>query len=283
MRALQWKEPIFTTGLGITTNSFESPLRQGQISLQEWFCKAAERGFSWVELRDQQVELTPVQCQEIQRWAQQLHMRVHYAWNNENVTQEDQVFERALKNAAEFGPGVLSRIVLAPGWVSGRPGYPLTRLEELCDSVNRRIRQAWEKGVTLCFENSMEPIGGREEGAGMEELFHGCPDMVTAMDAANFTTQVTGGFATTGELVEYIGRNPQRIPYFHLKTACGHRPVPDIQLEGDFSLRPLLQALGNDPQRWICLELPAQENLQQVWDNVDRSIQTLQWGGMLRG
>ena len=274
MKRLQWRKPAITTGLGITTNSFEPALRRGEISHMELLQNLYAMGFSWVELRDQRVELTEQACSEISAEAKKLGMTIHYAWNNGDVHEKMPELDQALANAQIFGEGTCCRVVVAPGLLKDKSYYTEEELDPVLKGLEDMISKAQARGLRLCFENSMEGISG------METLYRHLPQMQSVFDAANMTAQVPWEQIDTEDLVAYYQRNQPRIPYFHLKTSENHsRPAPWIRENGDFCLGQLLTAFRED--LLVCLELPAQQRLEDVVDHVQRSIAVLKRGGYL--
>ena len=277
---MTWKAPAIRTGLGVTTNSFEQPLRNGEITMEQLLEEFGSLGFSWVELRDQNVELTPRQCLEIRDLAARQGLRVHYAWNNADLTLPQENFDRALENASVFGHGTCCRIVIAPETVKVHDGYSPKDLEKLLPRMEQMIARAAEKGIRLCFENSMETIEDHDGYVGMNTLLGRVNGMLSTFDAANMTSQVKAGCIGTRELVDYYQAHREQIPYYHLKTSRNRQaPAPFLEENGDFRLGELLNAF--DSSVLVCLELPAQKTAAEIRNYVRESLAFLREGGYI--
>lgn len=270
-----WKFPALEAGIGITTNSFAPALKQGQITLEDLLKYFAEKGFSWVELRDQDGNMTAQQCEAVRSYAQELGLSVHYAWNNVDIIREDlQFFEARMACAAVFGSGRFCRIAIAPELLKGKYGYSEADLELVVPQLEKLIGVADKYGVTLCFENALEPIMGSADAWGMEKLYGIIPNLHSTLDAANFTYQVKDNQITTEDLLGYYERNRERIPYYHMKTSRQRKEAaPYLENDGDFTLARLLGAF--DRKTMICLELPPQQNLEDICANVEQSLKLL--------
>ena len=176
--------------------------------------------------------------------------------------------------AGVFGSGRFCRIAIAPELLKGKYGYSETDMELVIPQLKKLIEVADKYEVTLCFENALEPIAGSADAWGMEKLYAQVPNMHSTLDAANFTYQVKDSQITTEDLLGYYERNRERIPYYHMKTARQRKEAaPYLENDGDFTLARLLNAF--DKQMMVCLELPPQQNLEDVYANVEQSIKLL--------
>lgn len=261
--------PAVSSGLGLATNSFLPALSQKQITLEGLFRWAAQKGFSWIELRDPDVSMDSEKLSSLKALADSLSLRVHYAWNNPDLTREDRSFERGIRNAAVFGRGTCCRVVLAPGAIKGKKRYDPQDLAEICGRACEYGDLARRDGVTLCFENSMEPL---EE---MEKILLQCPNVRTALDAANFTSRDTAVRPEQEELLGYIRRRTAQIPYYHMKMTRQHEVLPSIEADGDFDVFAVIDALSANRDVLVCLELPPADHLSEIQLHVERSIETI--------
>lgn len=267
----------FRTGLGLASNTYKQILKSGEMSLRELIAWAAGRGFSWVEVRDPNVEMTRGELLDLKAFAEKLDVRLHYAWDNQDTLKEDDRFYQGMENAAVFGEGTCCRVLIAPNTVKGKKGYTAKEMETILPILGAYVKKAKEMGICLCFENSMEPIFG--DGAswfGMNELLERCPGMYVTFDAANATNRTTCVNPSEEELLRYYQKFSDRIFYFHLKVTKDHQLLDTVEAEGDFRVEKLFEAFSQNPDMKICLEIPQQPDLVRMTAAVDRSMEVLE-------
>ena len=265
------------TGLGLATNTYKQVLSSGELSVRELIAWAAGRGFSWVELRDPDVEMTPEELEAIHKLADDLGVRIHYAWDNTDTLSPDERFLKGMDNAAVFGPGTCCRVLIAPGAVSGHKGYTAGQMEMIIPVLKAYGKRAKELGIHLCFENAMEPLfGDGETYFGMSEVLSAVPDICATLDAANATGSATLVNPCQEEILNYYRSFRDQIIYYHLKMTRHHTLLDTVEAEGDFSVKALFDAFSENPGMKICLEIPQQPTLMKVMSCVERSLQVLE-------
>ena len=75
----------FKNGFGLTTAvllSFFKDLLEDTLKTIEW---AKRNGFSWVEVRDKNVEFSRCDIEKIRNLANKLGIRIHYAWDSNDM------------------------------------------------------------------------------------------------------------------------------------------------------------------------------------------------------
>lgn len=261
--------PFIRTGLGLATNSFLPSLRRGEITLEQLLRWAAENGFSWIELRDPHVEMKTEELDSVRKLADELRLRVHYAWDNPDLTHRENSFLTGINNASRFGEGTCCRVVLAPCAIQGKKRYDEQDFKAICCNAAEYSKIAEGKGVRLCFENSKEPV------TEMGKILH-CAEIYTTLDAANFTAETTQENPDELELLEYFRTNRKKISYFHLKTTREHQVLNSIEAQGDFDVFKILDELAENPEVLVCLELPPQKHLKEMQNQVYQSLKVLQ-------
>lgn len=267
----------FRIGLGLASNTYKQVIQSGEMTLKELVAWAAGRGFSWIEVRDAQVEMTREELEDIRRFAEKLEVRIHYSWDNQDILKEDECFYRGMENAAVFGKGTCCRVLVAPNAVKGKRGYTKDEMEIIVPVLDKYIRKSEEMGIHLCFENAMEPIfGDGTEYFGMNELLERCPGMCVTFDAANATNHTTRVNPTEEELLKYFEKFCDRIFYFHLKVTRDHKLLDTVETEGDFHIKKLFDAFSANSGMMICLEIPQQPDLVKMTAAVERSLEVLE-------
>lgn len=265
------------TGLGLASNTYKQVLQSGEMTLKELIAWAAGRGFSWVEVRDAEVEMTEEELDDVKRLADTLEIRLHYSWDNKDVLEEDEKFYKGMKHAALFGPGTCCRVLIAPNTVKGQKGYTEEEMGRILPVLKAYVKKSEEMGISLCFENAMEPIfGDGKEYFGMNELMEKCPGMCVTFDAANATNNTTCVNPSEEELLAYYEKFRDRIFYFHLKVTRDHVLLDTVETEGDFRIKELLRAFSSNKDMKICLEIPQQPDLKRMTEAVERSLNVLE-------
>ncbi len=239
--------------------TFRPALLAGEITLPELFEWGAEKGFNWVEVRDFKLSFSETELLAIKTDAGRCGLRVHYAWDTTSAykAEDRERFLQGIRNAAFFGDGTCSRIVIAPELINageGKIGYSRAEFQSLEKHLCEYCRYAADRGVTLTFENSLETLSGFEAFLDAE------PEMRMTLDTANtFNSENTGAELTWPAFREFIIRRKGQIPYVHLKSSRDGVTVPDLLENGDVPLAELIGLIQQDA--WLCVELPMHENL----------------------
>ena len=251
--------------------SFKPALLSGEITLPELFRWGAKKGFDWVEVRDFELNFSEADLRSIKTDAEGCGLRVHYAWDSTSVcnVEDCERFFRGIRNAAFFGEVTCSRVVIAPEKMdaaNGKVGYSAGEFQTLEKQIRSYIAYAETLGVTLVFENSLEPLDG------FEAFLEAVPAMQMTLDTAN-----TFNDANTGEQLEwsrfrdFVLRRKDQIPYVHLKSSLNGQTCPDLLENGDVPLVELLPTLNSSA--WLCVELPADDSLESCFRRLEEGAE----------
>lgn len=242
--------------IGFTTMTFKPALQAGTLDLPELFQWGADRGFSWVEVRDFDSDFSEDQVRQIRMLAEDCGLRPHYAWDSTSLfagTDQERI-RKGIERAALFGAGTCSRIVIAPeriGAETGTVDYSAADLAIISGHIRDTIAYAVGRGVIPVFENSVETLRG------FDALLEDIPEMRMTLDSANsFVAENTGEPLTWPMFRDFIIRRRDRIPYVHLKSSRSGTVVPELLENGDVPLAELLSLLNETA--WLCVELPAE-------------------------
>ncbi|MEI8205759.1 MAG: TIM barrel protein [Kiritimatiellales bacterium] len=238
--------------------------------MSELFKWGVKQGFNWVEVRDFELNFSETELLTIKTAAKRCGLRVHYAWDTTSVYKiEDR--ERILKgicNAALFGSGTCSRIVIAPELMNpaaGKSGYSVAEFQVLTKNIREYVQYANERGVTLVFENSLEPIDT------FEALLENLPDMRMTFDTANtFNEANTGATLSWPQLKAFTARRKEQIPYVHLKSFKDGVTQSELLPDGKVPLKELMSLL--DPTAWLCVGLPSNDQLSSGLERVANGL-----------
>lgn len=277
---MQQKKLVATSSsqsrIGLTTSTFKNFIKNEEITLEEIIEWSRQIGFSLIEIRDSQMMMSHEYLLQLKERANHLNVQLHYAWDAiDLLAPDDQLFYNAIEKACILGKNGYARVLIAHEHIRDEPvkkGYTQGEVEKIVPVMRRYIEYAKMKGITLCFENSFEPLQG--DGytySGMSELLSRVKDMMTTFDPGNFTNQQQVRVVpTSSSILEYVRTFKRQIPYFHIKTTLRHHLLPYIDFTDDFDLNILMKELANVAV--ICLELPSDETLKKTKENFRRSI-----------
>ena len=269
-------------GLGLTTNTFMNFIKKNEITNEQIIKWAHEYGFSWIEVRDPGLGMTVESLKQLQDVADSLHVRLHYAWDiNDLLHPNNTLFYRGVEKACIFGDKTYSRILIAPESiknVAAKKGYTKIEFQKIVPLIEKYTEYAKDKGIIVCFENAFEPIQGDGcEYFGMSELLDAAKEMKTTFDPGNFTNQQQSrALPTAATVLEYTCKYKTQIPYFHIKTTVAYNLLPYLAHTQDFDMAAIVAELADAQDRLFCLELPASETLVETKANILNSIDFLQ-------
>lgn len=184
-----------------------------------------------------------------------------------------------MEHASIFGTGTCCRVLIASNAVSGKKGYSRSEIERIVPIIQKYTDRADDLGITLCFENSMEPIQGDGKGYyGMSELLDLCKKMSSTLDAANFTNHTTVVNPDEEDIIAYYQKYVDQIPYFHMKVTKNHILMDTVEKGADFDIFRLLNIFSKNKEMLVALEIPQQADLISMTAAVERSIKVLEEG-----
>lgn len=267
--------------LGITTNSFSSCLSSGEITLKEIIKWAFEMGFSWAEVRDPHMCMDREMLKDLKNTGDEVNMKLQYAWDNTDVLNTgDEIFMKGFENAAVFGEGSQCRISISPKLITdieGKIGYTADEFEAIVSKIERYHKYASDNKIVESYENSFEPLKGDGKSYfGMSELLSRCSVLNTTFDPSNFTNRQNARVNPTHEeLLNYYRAYYKQIPYCHLKMTKCNTLLPTVECSGDYNLKIFIEEFAKNPEMLLCLELPSQDRLDVIQENITKSIDFL--------
>lgn len=259
-------------GFGVTTAiflSFFDDLLEGTLNTIEW---SKENGFAWVEVRDKNVELTRCDVEKIRTRANELGIRIHYAWDCNDMLKpgNDAVFKRAVQNAAVFGQDTVARLTFANSVFSENPkaaGFTQGQADLICEKIIQYNRFACTCGVIPCYENALESIYNTGDEKGVEYFLSRLGFMRITYDMGNALNKNAGAvYATPKETEDFYIKNRNRAPYIHFKTTKNGIMQPKMIMDGDVDFHFYYNNIPDDA--WVCVEIPASENEATTKENV---------------
>ena len=240
---------------------------------------AKRLGFTWIELRDPDAQLTPEECREIAAHARRAHIEVNYSAQRGLLAADfHEVFARAAKNTALFdGPRVI-RVLALRG--AGDKGWSDAELARMVEVANEAAQRAARSGMRLAVENADGALDGRERRyQGMSEFFAATrPDVLLQADTANFFTSPAK--TAPKRAAEFLRAMADRTAYVHLKSARRGKPLPKIG-GNPLGFREILEILGRHGAPAVALELAPARTAADVDRHLAESIDALIAEGIL--
>ena len=259
--------------LGFTSNIFAQPLKSGQVQLRELLPLGKGLGFQAMEIRDEEVGLSPREVQDLKKAADGAGIQLTYAIKNDLLTEGDEEkFRAALERASLLGERAVMRMLLAQSALKAKKGYSREELKRLIEISCGYASLAKEKKVLIAPEHAREPLMG--DGAsyfGLGEYLAGtcllCEDFAYikfTFDPANATnTSLCTSPSCGEEVLGFLETFKARIGLVHYKTTRGGAVQPVIGAS-DVDHRRLFSQLGKAFAGIFCLEIPGKADLEST-------------------
>ena len=259
--------------IGFTTQTFVNFIEDKSISVKDLIEWAADQGFKWVEVRDPQIKMSKEYLKIIKNQAEHLGIRIHYAWDGTNILNADHEYSirKGIENAEIFGKDTMSRIVIAPSNITeeeSKLGYSADEFLQVSKTISKYNKIAASHGVTLVYENSVEPIlGDKKLYFGMTEIMKENPEMKITFDPANSMCKDNARVpAKEGQVVSFSKNYSNQIPYIHIKSTEGNILQSNLLLKADFDILEILSILNDSTL--ACVELPPETDLRLCKEKV---------------
>lgn len=262
----------FKNGFGLTTAvllPFFDDLLEDTLKTIAW---AKENGFSWVEVRDKNVELTRCDVEKIRNFANKLNIRIHYAWDCNDMLKagNDAVFKKAVQNAAVFGDDTIARLTLANSVFSENPeaiGFTEKQADLISEKIITYNRFAKSCNVIPCYENALESLFNIGDERGIEYFLSRLGFMKITFDMGNALNKNAGAvYCTPGEAESFYEKYKGKALYIHFKTTKDGVMQPKMIMDADVNFEKYFRLIPEDA--WLCVEIPASETKEQTEENI---------------
>jgi len=265
--------------IGFSTQNFMKCIPFTAESMNELLQYASEEGYQFIELRDNEAQLSVEACKALAEVAGQLKIEVIYEINlNLLHPQFWPVFERGLRNTLEFSnPGIL-RVTIALSEFSDDPsktGWSPEELKEAAILAEKCAKVAREQGVTFVVENIIEPFFGSAPGYyGLSDLFDHTELVGLQYDLCNPFASVSRRQAEPDQVASFLASLGDRWVTTHIKTSIDGVAQPVL---GDcpLTIPEVTRLMGKVGVKYFALELVAVEDREECFKNHSRSISYL--------
>lgn len=271
--------------LGFTTQNFIECMPVTFDNAIMLVTYAADKGFSFLELRDPDGELTFEECSEIAAYANQKGIEMAYA-NQRGLLDPDfmHVLKIGIKNATAFtGPKTIRATISGTNFTENPDKIGLSH-EELAKAVeiaNQTAQLAKEQGIQLVIENGSERfIDSNDNIYGFESFFKKVSQNVAwQFDSANpFSNK--DNFADPASVMQYLEEHSGRIKYIHLKAAQNFKSQKVLG-PSELDYGDIFRILSASDVNYISIELLVDNDIERVYKNMDLSIEFLRKSGFI--
>jgi sugar phosphate isomerase/epimerase len=268
--------------LGFLANNFYKPLPLGKDNLKKIFDWAVANGFWWVEIRDNNADLSYADCKELAAYAASKKLEIVYAMGIGFLDPKfNECFYRGVANAALFkGPNVIRTSAPGPEFNADPKKSTWTKDEfaTLLPIANNAANIAKLAGLQLVIEHAFEAMAGDGVNSfGMEEIqTMGNSNVGSQYDTANFFA-VSRAPVDAESVRLYFEKFAKKTGYAHLKTSdpSTHK-VTNVLGDNELDFETIFDIFANAGINYVAIELPPQAKMEDVAANLKASVAYLE-------
>jgi len=265
--------------IGFTTTNFLNLLPVSVENKKKLIDYAAEQGYTWIELRDPNADLTLANCRDLAAYARGKGIEVGYAIQKCFLNEDFwETFSRGLANATVFeGPKTIR--VLGSGAEFQDPkkkAWTLGELYKVVETANKAANKAKELGLQLVVENAFEPLKGDGISSfGTTEFFANVNrNVALQLDTANLFA-VSRVCAAPEDAKKFLEKNIGKLAYIHLKTSTPEHKVSPCLADNELDFDIVFNLMQKNRITWVAIELPGAKTLEEAKGNHEKSIKYL--------
>ena len=261
--------------LGFSTQNFLKAMPLGVDNLKEIIDFASEEGFSFIEIRDPQADLSTEDCGILAAYVGQKDIEVIYEIHMDLFNPGfREVFDRAVDNTAEFGsPGILRSILSWSEFASdeSKKGWTREELEQITALADSCAEVALVKGVVFILENIVEPWFGDGENPGLTDFFAATTLVGLQFDTANPFLSSCRRVADPAGVAEYLATLGSRWVTTHLKCWAEDAFQPVLK-DNPLDFETVFRLMSENKVVYGALELLAVDSKEDCFENHRKSI-----------
>lgn len=269
--------------IGLLNVNFMNQWPLGVESAKKVIDFAAEKGFSWIELRDLNATLSLAQAKDLAAYAEKHGVEVGYATAVGLLDPSFwEVFSRALANAAVFeGPRTIRTSGAGPEFANDpkKTHWTFVELQKAVETANTAANMAKSFGLQHVVENAYEVIKGDGVSTfGAVELFGNTnSNFGLQFDTANFFCGISRKWTKPEEAQAFLEKYIKRMGYMHLKTSSPDHKPQKILGDNELSFETIFEITAkSNPSAYIAIELDRPATLEEVIANHAKSVEYLQ-------
>lgn len=270
--------------LGFSTQNFLNCLPVGVKNFQTLLDFAADEGYSFIEIRDPQADLSRENCKVLAAYAREKNVEVIYEIHKDLYSSDfKEVFDRAVSNTAALGPpGILRSIMSWSEFTAdeNKTGWTDEELEHLATVADQCAAEARALNVQFVLENIIEPWFGHNGGHGLADLYRKTSGIGLQFDTANPFLPSCRGPADPDDVAEHLDQIADRWFTTHLKCGKDGAFQPMLE-ENPMSYRTVLSLMSQNQVKYAALELLPVDDIKTCFDNHRKSIEYLASQGII--
>ena len=274
--------------IGFTTQNFQVAMPNSVENIIEIINFAANEGFHFIQLRDDNALLTIDECKKIAEVAREKNIEVIYEIQKNPLDEGYfDVFNKGLTNVLCFsGPGILRAMIANSEFASdaSKKGWNKEEFDKLTRVTDSCALLAQDNGVRFLVENFNESFFG--DGAsyfGIADLFDNTQHVGFQFDTGNPFRKSAREKSDPHEVSEYLSQLGNRWVSSHIKTIVemGGEAQP-VLTDSPLTVKDVVGLMGRQDVLYASLELAAVNDKQDCFANHKTSIQFLRDIGILR-
>lgn len=285
----QQKKLVFTNypnfKLGFTSQNFIECLPVTVNNEKMLLDYAADKGFTFFELRDPDAVLSFEECTDIANYAREKGIEVAYA-NQRGLLDPDfwNVFKKGVKNATLFtGPKTIRATISGLNFAEDPDKVGLTKDEftKIVEIANEAADVAERQGIQLVIENGNELFKESIDSIyGFESFFKQVNQNVawqfdTGNPFANINTYVN-----SDTVKQHLEKHAGIIKYIHLKSVQNYQ-TQKVLCKNELGFNEIFKILSANNVNFISIELLVDSDKNRVFENLDKSLEYLRNEGFI--
>jgi len=272
--------------LGFSTQNFMKSMPLGVENLEEIIKYAAHEGYSFIELRDPEADLSLKECEKLAEIAESNDIEVIYEINT-NLLAPDflSIFNKALENTAVFQyPGIIRTIISTSEFASdeNKKGWTEQELNQIVELADTCGKLAHERNLKFIVENANEAFFGKDTlYYGFADFFDRTEHIGLQFDTANPFQNASRAKSNPDQVEKYLSTITERWLTTHLKSGKDGVFQPVLE-DNPLDLGKVLSLMSANNITYVAFELASVSDKKECFDNHSKSIDYLVEKGLMR-
>jgi sugar phosphate isomerase/epimerase len=270
--------------VGFSTQDFSKSMHLDVKNIQEVIKYAAQEGYSFIELRDPEANLTLDDCKELASFAKSNHIEVLYEINS-NLLAPDffSIFQKAIENTAVFpGEGIIRTLVSNTEFAAdkNKKGWTEEELDKIVEIADSCGNLASQHHLKFIVENANEAFFGKEDYYGFADFFNKAKNVGLQFDTANPFQDTSREKADPDKVGDYLLTIADRWVTTHLKSGKDGISQPVLN-DNPLDLGKVLAAMSANNVHYVAFELAGVTDKKNCFENHSKSIDYLLKKGLM--
>jgi sugar phosphate isomerase/epimerase len=272
--------------LGFSTQNFLKCMSVDVGNLKEIIKYAAQEGYSFIELRDPEANLSLKECKKLGRIAKSNHIEIIYEINTNLLAPNFlSIFQKAIENTEVFpGKGIIRTIISNTEFASdkNKKGWNEQELNQIVELADKCGQLAHEHNLKFIVENANEAFFGKDTlYYGFADFFNRTKNIGLQFDTANPFQNTSREKSDPDQVEKYLTTVADRWLTTHLKSGKDgvFQPVLD---DNPLDLEKVLSLMSANNIPYVAFELAGIQDKKTCFENHSKSIDYLVGKGLMR-